>query len=148
MAQRLSWLVVALWAGALWMAGLTANILFKTLPDRQLAGNVAGQIFTFVSYIGLASGLYLLIYQWLVFGKTTFKQSYFWVVLAMLMLVIIGNFGIQTLLQNFKNQAQPLDVMQSIYASQFKMWHGVAGVIYLIECLLAIAMVLKVNRHK
>lgn len=143
MAKRQSLLVATLWAGALWMTSLTAYILFDTLPDRQLAGNLAGKLFAIVSYIGLASALYLLAQLWLTLGKSALHNSFFNIVLLMLLLTLIGHFGIQTLLQSFKTQALPLDVMQSTYASQFKMWHGVAGVVYLVECLLAVLMVLK-----
>ena len=59
MGYRLSLIVIALWAGALWMTGLSAYVLFDTLQDRQLAGSIAGKLFTVVSYIGMASGLYL-----------------------------------------------------------------------------------------
>ena len=146
MAQRLSLIVATLWAGALWMTGLTASVLFKTLPDQQqLAGNLAGQLFVIVSFIGMASAVYLLAHRLLVFGQPAFKQAFFRIVLIMLLLVLIGHFGIQPLLQSFKIQALPLDVMHSAFASQFKAWHGVAGVVYIIECLLAIAMVLKIR---
>ena len=143
MAQRLSLLVVALWAGALWMTGLAAYILFDTLPDRQLAGNLAGKLFTAVSYIGLVSACYLLIHRLFVYGTRAIRQGFFWIVLSMLLLVLTGHFGIQMLLQNFKTQALPLEVMQSAFASQFKMWHGVAGMVYVAECILAVFMVIK-----
>ncbi len=143
MANRLSLIVITLWAGALWMTGITAYILFDTLPDRQLAGSLAGKLFTIVSYIGLASAFYLLIHQLYTFGLGALKRSFFWVVFCMLLLLLAGHFGIQPLLQSFKTQALPLDVMQSEFASQFKMWHGVAGMVYVLQCILAIFMVLK-----
>ena len=143
MLRGLSFLVVALWAGALWMTGLAAYILFDSLPDRQLAGNLAGKLFTAVSYIGILSACYLLIHCFVIYGKRVFSQSFFWIVLSMLLLVFAGHFGIQVLLQNLKTQALPLEVMQSTFASQFKMWHGVAGMVYVVECLLAMALVLK-----
>lgn len=143
MAHRLSLLVVALWAGALWMTGLAAYIIFDTLPDRQLAGNLAGKLFTIVSYIGLASAFYLLVYRLFASGTSALKHSFFWLVFLMLLLVLVGQIGIQPLLQNLKTQALPLDVMQSTFASQFKMWHGVAGKVYVAECILAIFMVVK-----
>jgi hypothetical protein len=33
-------------------------------------------------------------------------------------------------------------VMQSTHASQFATWHGVSGAVYLIECLLGVALVI------
>lgn len=143
MLRRLPLLIVALWAGALWMTGLAAYILFDTLPDRQLAGNLAGKLFTVVSYIGLASALYLLAHQWLTLGKGALHNSFFKIILLMLLLTLIGHFGIQAILQNLKTQALPLEVMKSSHASQFGMWHGIAGLLYALECILAIFMVLK-----
>jgi hypothetical protein len=145
MLQRLCRLVVALWAGALWMTGLTASVIFNTLPDKQVAGNLAGHLFSIVSYIGIASAFYLLVYQLLTFGRGAFNTIIFKIVFTMLVLILIGHFGIQALLQSFKNQALPLDVMKSAFASQFKMWHGVAGMVYVVESLLAAAMVIHIK---
>lgn len=52
MLSRLNLIVITLWVGALWMTGLTAYVLFDTLRDKQLAGSLAGRLFTIVSYIG------------------------------------------------------------------------------------------------
>ncbi len=143
MLRGLSLLIVALWAGALWMTGLAAFLLFDSLPDRQLAGNLAGKLFTAVSYIGILSACYLLIHCLVNNGKRAIKQSFFWIVLSMLLLALVGHFGIQMILQNLKTQALPLEVMQSTFASQFKIWHAVAGMVYVAECILAIFMVIK-----
>lgn len=53
MSYRIALIVIALWAGALWMTGISAYVLFDTLQDKQLAGAVAGKLFTVVSYIGM-----------------------------------------------------------------------------------------------
>ena len=145
MGYRLSLIVIALWAGALWMTGLSAYVLFDTLQDRQLAGSIAGKLFTVVSYIGMASGLYLLLHRLFAYGTSALKQGYFWVVLLMLLLVLAGHFGIQPLLAQLKADAMPADVMQSVFANRFKTWHGVASFAYVAECLLAVVMVLKVR---
>ena len=143
MANKLSLIIITLWAGALWMSGISAYVLFDTLQDKQLAGSLAGKLFTIVSYIGLASAFYLLIHRLLQFGTPALKQSIFWTVFAMFLLVLAGHFGIQSILEGLKSQAMPADVMQSIFANRFKNWHGVASVAYMIECLLACVMVLK-----
>ncbi len=142
---RLTLIIVTLWVGALWATGLSAYILFDTLQDKQLAGQLAGRLFTVVSYIGLASAFYLLIQRLLEYGIGALKQSYFWVVFFMLVLVLAGHFGIQPLLAQLKTDALPNDVMQSVFASRFKNWHGVASVAYLLECLLGFGLVLKVR---
>ncbi len=143
MANRLSLIIIALWAGALWATGISAYVLFDSLQDKQLAGMLAGKLFTVVSYIGLASAFYLLIVRLVQFGTPALKQLFFWVVFLMLLLVFAGHFGVQHILEGLKAQALPADVMQSVFADRFKTWHGIASIAYLFECLLAIVMVLK-----
>ncbi len=140
---RLTLIVITLWVGALWMTGLSAYVLFDTLQDKQLAGSLAGRLFTIVSYIGMASALYLLIQRLMGYGTSALKQSFFWAVLVMLLLVLAGHFGIQPLLAQLKADAMPADVMHSVFASRFKNWHGVASVAYLAECLLGFVLVFK-----
>jgi len=136
-------LLLTLWVGALWMTAITASVLFQTIADRQLAGLVAGKLFTIVSYIGLVSGVWLLIQRLANDGFSAFRQGLFWVVFMMWVLVLVGEFGIQPLLAQLKASALPNDVMQSVFASRFKTWHGVASIAYLVECLLGVWLVIK-----
>ncbi len=136
-------LVTTLWVGALWCTGLSAYLIFDTIQDRQLAGAIAGKLFTAVSYIGVVSGIFLLGYRFVVSGKDAFKQSVFWITFVMLLLVLLGHFGIQAILAQLKVDAYPNNVMDSIYARQFGKWHGIAGLVYLIECLLGFVLLLK-----
>ena len=50
MISRLNLIVITLWVGALWMNGITAYMLFDVMHDKQLAGGLAGKLFTLVSY--------------------------------------------------------------------------------------------------
>ncbi len=145
MTNKLALIIITLWVGALWATGLSAYVLFDTLQDKQLAGSLAGKLFTIVSYIGMASAFYLLIQRLLENGTGALKQSYFWAVLGMLLLVLAGHFGIQPILAQLKADALPNDVMHSVFASRFGTWHGVASVAYLVECLLGFVLVLKVR---
>jgi hypothetical protein len=145
MLSRLNLIIVTLWVGALWMTGLTAYVLFDSMQDKQLAGSLAGKLFNIVSYIGLASAFYLLIQRLLDYGTGVLKQSYFWAVFFMLLLILAGHFGIQPILAQLKTDALPNDVMQSVFADRFKTWHGVASVAYLVQCLLGFVLVLKVR---
>jgi hypothetical protein len=104
---------------------------------------LAGKLFTVVSYIGMVSAFYLLIQRLVQDGTTALKQVFFWAVFLMLLLILAGHFGIQPILAGLKAQALPADVMQSVFADRFRTWHGVASVAYLLECLLALVMVLK-----
>lgn len=142
MLRKLTGLVITFWVGGLWITGLSASILFDTINDRQLAGTVAGQLFEMVSYIGLASGFFLLVQRFVACGVHSLKQPYVWVVSSMLILILIGYFGVQSQLVQLKADAYPTEVMKSAYASQFAAWHGVSGVIYLLECLLGAMLVM------
>ena len=145
MLSRLNLIVITLWVGALWTTGLSAYVLFDSLQDKQLAGSLAGKLFTVVSYIGMASGFYLLIQRLLDYGTGALKQGFFWAVFVMLLLVLAGHFGVQPILAQLKADAMPADVMHSIFAERFGKWHGVASVAYLVECLLGFVLVLKVR---
>lgn len=136
-------ILITLWVGALWTTGATAYVLFDTLSDRQLAGQLAGTLFTYVSYLGLFAGFYLLIHRLLSYGTTALKQGFFWAVFVMLLLVLAGHFGIQPLLAQLKANAFPSDVMHSVFASRFSTWHGVASIAYVAECLLGLVVVLR-----
>lgn len=116
--------------------------LFQILPDRQLAGVVAGQLFTLLSYVGMACGLYLLVYQFRRFGRDAFRHTVFMVIATMLLLVLIGQFVLQPILVDLKAQALPLDVMKSALAYKFRTWHAISGILYLIQSLLGIILVL------
>jgi hypothetical protein len=141
--RHLAALSLTLWVGGMWMLGyVVVPALFKVLPDRQLAGMVAGQLFTLLAYIGIACALYLLLHQLRQSGRAALQRSAFRITAAMLLLVLIGQFALQPILADLKLQALPLDVMQSALAAQFKTWHAVSGTLYLMQSLLGIALVL------
>lgn len=141
--RHLAALSVTLWVGGMWMLGyVVVPALFKVLPDRQLAGMVAGQLFSLLAYIGIACALYLLLYQLQQSGRAALRHNAFRVTLAMLLLVLAGQFVLQPIIAGLKLQALPLDVMNSALAAQFKTWHAVSSILYLIQSLLGIALVL------
>jgi uncharacterized membrane protein len=146
--RHLAALSITLWVGGMWMLGyVVVPALFKILPDRQLAGMVAGQLFTLLAYIGIICALYLLAYQLQQAGRDALKNTAFRLIAAMLLLVLIGQFVLLPALADLKIQALPLDVMNSTLAGQFKMWHAVSGTLYLIQSLLGIALVLNSRKQ-
>ncbi len=137
-------LLVTAWVGALWaVGGLVAPLLFQTIPDKMQAGALAGHIFTWLAYVGVVSAFLLLLIRLFGFGVYALKQGYFWIVVLMLTLVLIGQLGIQPVLAHLKAMAFPADVMQSVFADRFRNWHGIASIAYLLECLLGGVLVLK-----
>ena len=141
-ADGLHAIALTFWIGGMWVVGLlVAPTLFYSLGDRVLAGSIAGKLFTLMSYIGIGCAAYLLLYRLVRFGGSGLKHGRFWIVLLMLTLIAVGEFGVQPVLAAIKSQALPAEVMESVFRDRFATWHGVASVLYLIECLLGLLLV-------
>jgi hypothetical protein len=142
LAEAVHGLCVTAWVGALWAIGLlAAPTLFDALPDRSLAGLVAGRMFLTVAVLGMGCAAYLLLFRLIRFGGHAFRQAFFWVVAVMLLLILIGEFGVQPILASLKDQALPHQVMESVLRERFAAWHGLASVLYLVQCALGAALV-------
>ncbi|HAF45967.1 MAG: hypothetical protein A2100_04385 [Sideroxydans sp. GWF2_59_14] len=141
--RHLADLSIVLWVGGMWMLGyVVVPALFKLLPDRMLAGKIAGELFTLLAVIGIACALYLLLHQLQQFGRAALRRNIFRITAAMLLFVLIGQFILQPILADLKVQALPLDVMLSPLAAQFKTWHAVSGILFLAQSLLGIGLVI------
>jgi len=135
--NHLASIVLTLWVGGLWVVGyLAVPTLFYSQPDRQLAGMLAGKMFETMGYVSILCGLYLLFHRWAEVRKQLSRDVSAWLVIAMLLITLATQFYIQPLMADLKSQVLPLDVMQSSFAGQFKMWHGISSILYLIESLL------------
>ena len=147
LSQHIATLFTTAWVGGLWATGyLAVPVLFYAQPDRQLAGMLAGQMFTLMSYVGIVCGIYLLIHYFVMVGKN-FIQLMFLIVASMLALTLIAHFGIQPAMADLKTQALPALVTQSEFAGQFRMLHGISSILYLIQSLLGLVLVIKTNRR-
>jgi len=145
--QSFAVLTTVLWVGGTWVIGyLVAPVLFQTLSDRQLAGMLAGKMFSVMAWVGLVCALYLLLYQLRCFGKQAWKETTPRIILAMMFLLLLGHFLLQPMMAELKLQALPLIVMQSTFATEFKLLHGVASILYLLQSLLGIVLVLDLKR--
>lgn len=127
--------LITLWIGGLWVIGyVVAPVLFATLDDRMLAGMLAGKMFTVIAYIGLFAGVVLLAAER--FRPQGARRWRLWVLIAMLVLVAIGEFVLQPQMAALKAAGLP----KELSGSQFAMLHGVASVLYLINSLLGLAL--------
>jgi hypothetical protein len=146
-ADHLAVLLVTLWIGAMWVVGyMVAPTLFSMLSDRNLAGSVAGRLFTLVAWIGIGSAAYLLAFLGMRLGWQAFRNRLFWLVLVLLVCTIAGQFGIQPLMAELKASAWPREVMNSVMRDRFSTWHGVSSVLYLLQSLLGVMLVLGLRR--
>lgn len=140
----LSLIALTLWVGGLWaIGGIAAPTLFAALTDKQVAGMLAGKLFTIMAYVGIACGAYLLIHRLMSDGMAAFKQWFFWIVLVMLALTLVGHFGIQPIIHSLKVEGGAVAVMESVTASRFARWHGIASILYLVQSLLGLVLILK-----
>ena len=140
-------LVASFWVGGMWAIGyIAAPVLFQTLTDKALAGMLAGKLFAVTAWVGMGCAMYLLGFEWLKHGGRVWRQPVYWLIMVMLIILLLGHFGIQPVLVELKQQALPLYVMESAYAGQFRMWHGISSLMYLAESLCGIALLLKLYR--
>lgn len=147
--EHLALIAVTLWVGGLWTLGpVAAPVLFGNLADKQLAGMLAGKMFTILAYIGMACGGYLTLHRLTKAGGKAFTHLFFWVTVLMLALTLGGHFGIQPILDFLKREALPQAVMDSVFAERFSRWHGISTVLYYVQCLLGLVLVLKSRRTK
>lgn len=147
LSEALYLAVITLWVGGLWAIGyLAAPVLFSTLGDRQLAGQVAGRLFALIGWFGLGSAAYLLIFLFSRHGARTFRNAVFWGVLAMALMTAASQFGIQPLMAKLKADALPRAVMESALRDRFATWHGISSILYLIQSLLGLGLAIRAER--
>lgn len=149
LADALQAVAATLWVGGLWVVGfVVAPVLFSTLPDRAMAGLLAGKLFGLIAWIGIGCALYLLLFRFVRHGAAAFRQGLLWLLLIMLVLVCAGEFGVQPVMAALKEQALPKQVMESVFRDRFAAWHGVSSGLYVIQSLLGIALVILLKREK
>lgn len=146
-SEALYFSVITLWVGGLWVIGyIVAPALFAGLGDRQLAGMMAGRLFTLIGWVGLASAAYLSLFLASGAGRRVFRNALFWLVLAMALITLVTQVGIQPLMAQLKAAALPQAVMESAWRDRFAAWHGVSSILYLLQSLLGLGLVVASRR--
>lgn len=124
--------ILTAWAGSLWtICGLVVPLLFVTLDDRRLAGNIATTFFYAETWLGAILGVVFLILQrrnsaldsktgWLA-GMTLAAPLLFYVLLRPMM-----------------NAARATGDM-----TRFGLLHSAASVLFLIACVGALLLVIR-----
>lgn len=147
-AIRARILIATLWVGSLWtIAYPVAPTLFSSLADQTMAGAIAGRLFRIEAWLSVFCGLTLLIlvrFQAKDKGSDDRKRL-LWLVGGMLLCVLIGYFSLQPFMSALREAAGPAGVMASAAKTQFAILHGVSFVFYLIQCLLGVALILKIR---
>lgn len=141
-ATALQSVAVTLWVGGLWVTGfIIVPLLFSRLGNLT-AAPIAGKLFEVIAYIGVGCAVYLLAYRLGRFGGASLRHAFFWIVVAMLALAVIGEFGVQSVLESLREQALPKKLMESVLRERFDTWHGIASGLYVIESALGLVLVI------
>lgn len=134
-------ILLTLWVGGMWAVGyIVAPTLFSML-EKTVAGNVAGQLFTIMSYVGLVCGTLLIIGTVNRFGAQVTQHWVFWVLIVMVVVILIGQFVLQPMMAELKATG-----ITDLNRSEFGKLHGIASVLFLINSLLGLALVVNVAR--
>jgi len=134
-------LLLALWVGGICVVGyLVTPILFATLTDdRQLAGMLAGKMFSAISWAGLLIGTLLFIGSLAGTGTQWLRQWRCWLLFSMLIVVVLMLFVIQPMMADLK--AQGPVIKGSEIAAEFGRLHGISSGLYLLMSLSGLTLV-------
>ncbi len=133
-------LVPALWVGSLWTVGyLVAPALFALLPDRSMAGDVAGRLFQIEAWLGLACGALLLGSLALGSGRHALNSRPAWLVVIMMALLAVGEWLVGPVIAGLRADG-------GSGTRAFAMWHGVSALLYLAASVLGLALLLIAGR--
>jgi hypothetical protein len=130
-------IALTLWVGGMWVTGyLAAPLLFATIAQRSLAGEVAGELFRAMSVVGLACGAVLLLSALLREPRSWWRRWPAWIVIAMVAVTAVGQFVVQPMMAELKELG-----LEGQVAAQFGRMHGVASALFGINSLLGLILV-------
>ena len=135
-------ILLTIWVGGMWAIGyIVAPVLFQML-DKPVAGDVAGQLFTIISYIGLFSSVALIINIVVNQGFNS-KHWQLLTLIAMFVIIIIGQFVLQPMMSELKSVG-----LTDTNRPEFGRLHGMASVLFLINSLAGLALVVSGLKRK
>jgi pimeloyl-ACP methyl ester carboxylesterase len=128
--ERVLQLVLAAWAGSLWtICGVVAPSLFAVLPERQVAGQLAGYFFSVATWFGLGLGSIAL--ALLLLRKPRSTATF-----VLLGVAASAPLLSELILRPIMDAARAAGDM-----ARFGMLHGVSALLFGVACLSAAALV-------
>ena len=116
-------LLLAVWAGALLaVGGLAAPTLFAVLPERRLAGLVAGELFRRMTLVSVAASLMVALLALWPTPAADGRRAAAWALLPG-GLLLASAFGVHPLLAAAR-------IVGVGGAATFAAWHGLASALY------------------
>lgn len=129
-------ILLTIWIGGMWAIGyIVTPVLFQML-DKPVAGNVAGQLFTIISYIGLFSSVALTISIVVNQGFNS-KHWQLLTLVVMFVIVVIGQFVLQPMMVELKEAG-----LTDANRPEFGRLHGMASGLFLINSLAGLALII------
>ncbi|MGA2710796.1 MAG: DUF4149 domain-containing protein [Steroidobacteraceae bacterium] len=120
--------LLVLTVGSLWSSGLiVAPTLFHVLPDRPLAGQLAGRIFSIETYLAVAAAVLGLLLP----GRAKLMALY-----AAAALLALNEWGLRPFMAQARLSGASLGL-------SFGAWHGVSALLYGIACAATLWLVWK-----
>ena len=125
--------VAALWVGGIWGVGyLAVPVLFHSLQDHVVAGELAGQMFHLINGLGLICGAILILSAAMRGGLF---QRRIGVILLMMVAAALVFFVLQPQMAAIKTQ------ISGTTTPEFGRLHATSSIIYLIASLLGVWLV-------
>lgn len=132
-------IVLSLWVGGLWAVGyLAVPVLFATLDDRVLAGELAGAMFRLINGFGLVCGVLLLMGALGTAGAAGLRTWRSGVIVAMMTVAAVILFVLQPQMAALKLEAAAAGAE---LAPAFGRMHGISSVMYLVASVLGLWLV-------
>jgi len=132
-------------AGSLWVIGyMVAPTLFAML-ERERAGQVAGQLFTYVAWVVMVCAFLLIAFrQWISPCAPRWVAG---CLSAVLVLAALGYFGLRPYMADLKEAHAAGRMAEEAYRAAFGRAHGVSALLYLAQSILAAALVVGWRRR-
>jgi Domain of unknown function (DUF4149) len=118
--------LLVLWAGSLWsMALIVAPTLFSAQHDRELAGMLAGRLFSMEAYLGVVTAALALLLP----GRAKFRWGYTGAGLVAIIQWVIGPRLVEARVHGLA------------WGLGFGAWHGIAALLYGGACIALLLLV-------
>lgn len=133
-------IILTLWVGGLWVTGLLlAPVLFASFP-RVYAGDIAGRLFTAMSFMGMACAAVLLVFAVIRCRTRAWHDWRALLLAAMLAITVTGEFVLAARMRLIR-QAVMQHAPESSLRSEFGMLHGISNGLYLVTAALGLVLV-------
>ena len=129
-------ILLTIWVGGMWSIGyIVAPVLFKML-EKSVAGNVAGQLFSIMSYVGIFCAIALIAN---ILVQQGFHSGHWqlWLLVMMLVVIVIGQFVLHPIMSEIK----AVGISESNHA-QFAKLHGISSVLFLMNSISGLVLVI------